>query len=270
MFSVDAKLKTLARLHLTCVHEFVLLEKKTKKKTGKIFFGGLELVTAGNLYSNMTCQRSVFWRCKKRRVDADKSLPIPTSAGSWQKSKLSLVSEWKSCDQPGGQVLFLPAEWVLTFLIYILQNDACAFIVYLRRKKKKSQWRTGMNLWIIFGSSEKQVCLPVSANRNTNESANVYEVPEAEPTHSGGNLVASWFSDTPKWTHKHKNIWHTMLFSSPSFCPASCLPLSSFSTLTVESTSRAKLESSCQSKQCFYENIVHTLTMSTIHCTFLI
>lgn len=64
---------------------------------------------------------------------------------------------------------------------------------------------TGMNLKIIFGSSEKEVCLPVSANRNTNESANVYEVTEAKQTHSGGN-VTSRFSDTLNWTRKQKKI----------------------------------------------------------------
>ena len=46
---------------------------------------------------------------------------------------------------------------------------------------------------------------------------------------------------------------------------ASCLPPLSFSTFTW-----AKLESSCQSKQYFYENIVHITTTSMMHCTFLI
>lgn len=50
---------------------------------------------------------------------------------------------------------------------------------------------TGMKLQIIFGSSEKQACLPVSANRNTNESANVYEVTAAKRTRSGGNVASS-------------------------------------------------------------------------------
>ena len=155
--------------------------------------------------------RNLRW--KKRRVDADRSLQIPTSAGSLKKSKLSLVFEWKSCDQPGSQVLFLPAEWVLRFSFTFCKMMHVLSLCICDRKKKKpiADRNESLN---YFGSSEKQVCLPVSANRNTNESANVYEVTEAEPTHSGGNLVASWFSDTLKWTHKHKHLAHDALLFS--------------------------------------------------------
>lgn len=55
---------------------------------------------------------------------------------------------------------------------------------------------TGMNLG-VFWFPQKQVCLPVSANRR--ERANVYEVTQALQTHSGGN-VAACFSDRLKWT----------------------------------------------------------------------
>ena len=70
----------------------------------------------------------------------------------------------------------------------------CVFATETKTKKKKKPTTDRNESLNYFGSSEKQVCLPVSANRNTNESANVYGVTGAEQTHSGGN-VASWFSD---------------------------------------------------------------------------
>lgn len=39
-------------------------------------------------------------------------------------------------------------------------------------------------------------------------------------------------------------------------------------SFTIEPTSWAKLESSCQSKQ-YFENVVHIMTMSVMHCTYL-
>lgn len=229
----------------------------------------LDLVTGGNLsiFPTETCSVN---SC----MDANISPQIPTSAGFMQTSKLISLpflfltdrSNTQSYDPTGekSKALFLLTEcWRCVqmgfiFLLHFAKRCMCFHCVFSTEKPM-----TGMNLKNNFGSSEKQVCLPVSANRNTHESANVHEVTEAK--HSGGN-VASCFSDTLKWTQTQMLACDVSLFS---FFLSASLSLS-FSTLTAESTSRAKLESSCQSKHCFYEIIVHIMTMSMMHCTFLI
>lgn len=80
--------------------------------------------------------------------------------------------------------------------------DACAFIVCLCYRKANDEKES----WNNFGSSEKQVCLPVSANRNTNESANVYEVTEAKRIQEETLPLVS----QRHWSRLKLKCWHVM------------------------------------------------------------
>lgn len=77
-----------------------------------------------------------------------------------------------------------------------------------------------MNLKNSFGSSEKRARLPVSANKNTSESAKVYKVTESSQKHSGENVSSSSEMNS-KWS---SGMWWFVLFLS--LCLASCLPVS--------------------------------------------
>lgn len=112
---------------------------------------------------------------------------------------------------------------------------------------------------LCSGSSEKQVCLPVSANR---ESANVYEVTEVI---SGGNvcLVSQTHWSGLKQKHVMFHLFLSFFVFLSRFLSAECF--SAFVLVqrcsVVESTSWAKLEFSCQSKW-YFMRILFTLCRS--------
>lgn len=155
-------------------------------------------------------------QCQLDSCNSQSSFPPFAEWWKWQKVMWSL---WRA-------LLVLAECWSWSrcpkcFRLHSATRCMCFHHVCATGKKWQQQ------TWKWFCSSEKQACLPASANRNTSESANVYEVAEAEQTHSGGD-VASCFSDTLKWIHK-QNIWHVMFFLC--LCLASCLPPSQLSPL---------------------------------------
>ncbi|CAJ1064889.1 Hypothetical predicted protein [Xyrichtys novacula] len=96
-------------------------------------------------------------------------------------------------------------ESLFFLCVYILQSDACALIVFLLHQANDGIDSSNL------GVPEKQICLPVRANRDTRESADVYKL-----THSGGNRLVVFLRHAD--VDSRRKCWHVTLVSNPSFC----------------------------------------------------
>ncbi len=145
-------------------------------------------------------------------------------------------SHWKISSVISTHTM-LKMWWVLNFFVYILQTDACAFIV-------TEKPMAGMNPKSILVPQRNKFVFQLVPTGT----------PIKVPTLRGyrGDADASRrkcrLSFLRHWSGLKQNIWHVMfsLFCCLSVWLPVCL---SVSTLTV--TPRAKLESSCQSKTIF-------------------
>lgn len=228
------------------------------------------------LYLHLQSSSLQHVRSVKRCMDANISLQISMSARFMQMSKLISLpflffndkSNRKSRYHAGGQskALFLLAEDASRCdgsFVDVLQTDACAFTVCLLQK---SQWQEWIFKSFWFPRENKFVfqLVPTGTPMKVPMFTRLQKRSRRLQEETSPLVSQTHWSGLTKTKILACDVFFFVFLSG--FVSASL----SFSTLTVESTSPAKLESSCQSKQYFYENIVHIMTMSMMHCTFLI
>lgn len=169
----------------------------------------------------MTCQRSLFFPTAetcgvKRRMDADKSPQIPTSAGSSQKVKA----------QPCFWMIEVRENHVITLEVkcyFYLQNESYVFNFNLhfckmmhvlslcicnrnKHKKKKSQRQTGMNLWIILVPQRNKFVFQLVPT-GTPMKVPMFTGSQEQSRHIQEETSPPG-SQTLMWTHKQKHLAH--------------------------------------------------------------
>lgn len=117
---------------------------------------------------------------------------------SHRRSKLSIIIFFQN---PTADIIMSTKERSRLFVLILFTFDILMHVLSLCICYWKASDRNRSQL--CSGSSEKQVCLPVSANR---ESANVYEVTEVI---SGGNVCL--VSQT-HWSGLNKSMWCSTFF----------------------------------------------------------